>query len=609
MASRRCAITVQSSKVNDLSTDNVKYVITLDENSVPFSDMETHAKTDFDDLRVYRDNTDTYRCPVHIVHIDHTTNKCRIHVSDVQLSSSSDTTFYLRYGEATWSQPAIDAAYGRNAVYDSSFDAVWTFQEDPSGTAPQLTDVTGSGYNGTSSGTMTSGDLVDGHIGKAWDFDGSNDYVDTGDIDYGNGANITISALINPTVLPSANKEIVSKSDDSSTNTNFIFRTKNAGTIQWAYSESGGWHIWATSSIELTTGSYQHIVLKYTFGTGSSIKVFDNGSSKTGSWGTGTGNSAPHTNNSNINIASLQSYSTNNFDADYDSLSISNVLRSDNWITTEYNNYFSPSTFAVEGTPTTVGATKTYDSGWKIFNDKTYNSGWKVFADKTYNSGWKIFNGKSYNSGWKVFADKTYDSGWKVFNDKSYNSAWKIFTEKTYDSSWKIFDDKTYDSGWKVFNDKTYDSAWKIFADKTYDTAWQILTTGTYSRNTAWKIFNDKTYDSSWRILTDKTYDSSWKIFNEKTYDSSWKILTEKDYNTAWRILNAASYDSGWKIFTEKDYDTGWRILTDKTYDSSWKIIYGKLYNTAWQIISGDAPETTKIFLKDFIKKIYTHYK
>ena len=56
----------------------------------------------------------------------------------------------------------------------SDYIAVYHYNDDPSGS---LTDATGNGQ-ATTVGSMTSGDLVDGAIGKAWDFDGSDDRVE-----------------------------------------------------------------------------------------------------------------------------------------------------------------------------------------------------------------------------------------------------------------------------------------------------------------------------------------------------------------------------------------------------------------------------------------------
>ena len=64
-----------------------------------------------------------------------------------------------------------------------AYSAAWNFEQDPSGAAPQLTDITGNGYDGTSSGSMTSGDLVSsGLFGSSIDLDGYDDDFDCGNL-------------------------------------------------------------------------------------------------------------------------------------------------------------------------------------------------------------------------------------------------------------------------------------------------------------------------------------------------------------------------------------------------------------------------------------------
>jgi hypothetical protein len=92
---------------------------------------------------------------------------------------SSNTTLYLYY----------DAEQADNTTYIgeladlvasniwTDFEAVYHMNQDPSGSAPQLLDSTANSYDCTSYGAMTSADLVDGTIGKAIKFDGTDDYL------------------------------------------------------------------------------------------------------------------------------------------------------------------------------------------------------------------------------------------------------------------------------------------------------------------------------------------------------------------------------------------------------------------------------------------------
>lgn len=132
------------------------------------------------DLRVSSDSAGTNQIPLDVVSFvtdnDHTAAKCELKVNFDDLSSD---TLYLWWGTAgAESQPAVTDTYGRNAVYSSgNHQLVYSMDEDPSGSSPQLTDRTGNGNDGTSNGSMTSGDVVAGQLGSALDFDGSDDYI------------------------------------------------------------------------------------------------------------------------------------------------------------------------------------------------------------------------------------------------------------------------------------------------------------------------------------------------------------------------------------------------------------------------------------------------
>lgn len=95
------------------------------------------------------------------------------------VSSTTDTVFRLYNGNATATMPAVTDPYGRNNVFQD-YRAFYGFEEDPSGTAPQLVDWTGNGNDGTANGSMTAADLVAGKIGNAWDFDGVDDRANLG---------------------------------------------------------------------------------------------------------------------------------------------------------------------------------------------------------------------------------------------------------------------------------------------------------------------------------------------------------------------------------------------------------------------------------------------
>lgn len=132
-----------------------------------------------------------------------TTGQLITNIKIPTLTYAADTEIYMYYGKSGLSATESDEVN----VYNSAYKGVWHMKEDPSGSAPQILDSTSNNYDMTSGGTMTSGDLVDGKIYKAIEFDGSDDYLTNtawSSVITGNGAR-TISAWFNITTTPDAN--------------------------------------------------------------------------------------------------------------------------------------------------------------------------------------------------------------------------------------------------------------------------------------------------------------------------------------------------------------------------------------------------------------------
>jgi hypothetical protein len=102
-----------------------------------------------------------------------------------QVSSSQDTTIVMVYGDDD-----LGSQENVEGVWDSDFSAVWHLNENPAQPQwdstyadylphqPQIVDMTTPTSSGTSYGSMTSADLVNGFIGGAIDLEGTNDYID-----------------------------------------------------------------------------------------------------------------------------------------------------------------------------------------------------------------------------------------------------------------------------------------------------------------------------------------------------------------------------------------------------------------------------------------------
>ncbi|HLC01103.1 MAG TPA: DUF2341 domain-containing protein, partial [Candidatus Bathyarchaeia archaeon] len=91
------------------------------------------------------------------------------------LFSQNNTLIYMYYGNTS-----ISSQQDVVNVWDSYYVGVWHLKENPAGTAPQMQDSTSYNNDGTSAGSMTSGDQVTAKINGGLDFDGSNDEITGG---------------------------------------------------------------------------------------------------------------------------------------------------------------------------------------------------------------------------------------------------------------------------------------------------------------------------------------------------------------------------------------------------------------------------------------------
>jgi len=249
------------------------------------------------------------------------------------IDGTTSTEVYMYYGNSSVSTDQSDPT----GTWDANFKGTWHMIEDPSGSAPQLLDSTSNGYDMTTAGTMTSGDLVTGQIYKAIDFDGTDDQaINTSwasAID-GNDA-FTIEHWFNIASTP---------------NSQFVASGQAGGNNLWStgtYGNEIGYLGFANdhlvSAAPYDDSVFHHLVVTH---SGSTMKVFLDG--------VRVRNDSTTTNVTAGQDLYFARWKDGGFyPAKLEEIRISNVERSEDWAITTYETAKNPSTFYSLGTEET----------------------------------------------------------------------------------------------------------------------------------------------------------------------------------------------------------------------------------------------------------------
>ena len=322
---RKQPITIDNTKVaGSSSLTDYPTLITLDHLDSTVVDAGTNsALNGGGDIRFSSDSVGVTQLPCEV--IDFVTNAtpgsraCEVWVKVPSVSNSVDTVVYIWYKNASETQPAVTATYGRNAVW-SNYEAVW--QLDSNGV-----DSSGNLSDGTLYGSPT---FTDGGMNA----DGTDDYIDA-DFPANSLTNLSISAWQRRDVS-AAWQTYSSKGSGSD---DWWFGCHSSGGVRF---DVGGTAVY---SISMPIGSLAHVAGVF---NGSTIKVFLDGIEEasvanTNSIGTAT--------NHNLFI----SYGlASRFEGWAGWIRISDDVKTAGWFETEYNNQNSPATFATAGTPVTT---------------------------------------------------------------------------------------------------------------------------------------------------------------------------------------------------------------------------------------------------------------
>jgi hypothetical protein len=171
---RRIKISVDNALVSGTDITNFPVYINLDDLPSQFFDS---VQSDGDDIRITTSDGVT-EVPYELVSIDTVGDTGELHFRTPTLSTTTDTDFYIYYGNTGASGYSVSATYGRNNVWSNNYLLVYHLDQSPTASAPQYIDSTGNS-NGTAT-NLEVGDRQNGMVGRFVALDGTNEYIDLG---------------------------------------------------------------------------------------------------------------------------------------------------------------------------------------------------------------------------------------------------------------------------------------------------------------------------------------------------------------------------------------------------------------------------------------------
>ena len=240
------------------------------------------------------------------------------------VSNSAPTEFYIYFKN----DPSIIDGSNPTGVWDTSFQGRWSLDQDPADIAPQMRDSTVNANHGTTHGAMTSAQSVEGKIGRALDFDGSNDRVRIPNSPSVNvTGEITVEKWIRLDPAFAAGGIIVHK------NRQYTFSVRGTDRrVSWSDSSIWNFGIFGYYDIGLQLNAWHRVVITK---SGSTVRIYRDGVERVVR--TDFGGALTSTpNDVFIGDDSFGNYWW--FDGSIDEVRISNIVRSAAWIKASYNS-------------------------------------------------------------------------------------------------------------------------------------------------------------------------------------------------------------------------------------------------------------------------------
>jgi len=332
-------ITINHLQVSDDLTNFPLLISTYD------SDLHTEVQADGDDI-AFSNDTDWLDHEIELFEQDFNSSHARLvaWIKIPSLSSSIDTKIYMYYGNLT-----MESRQNPSGVWNSNFKGVWHL-------TTTLLDSTPNNNDGTN---FQAAD-VSAYIARGRDYDGINDYSNMGSdtsIDNLFNGGATISTWIYPEGWGGAQYgRVLDKSSATDGTDGWVMCVDGEADavdhhmlFYRGFSTRRG--LWYTPADSISLNQWQYIVVTYDdSSTSNTPSIYINGVLQSLTAEPTPQGSADDDSSQSLYVGDF-SGGSRTFDGAIDEIRLSSGIRSSGWISTTYNNQYSPNSFYTISNP------------------------------------------------------------------------------------------------------------------------------------------------------------------------------------------------------------------------------------------------------------------
>jgi hypothetical protein len=290
------------------------------------------------DIGFYSDSALTTKLDWEMVTYTAATGFLEAHFRVGTLSSSTNGVVYLAYGDS-----GISTFQGNvTGTWNSAFESVQHF---PDGTTLTLLDSTSNDRDGAATNAAITAST--GQIDGGASFNGTNQSMKNGGSAYPTGA---LTASIWMKFTTESNLFAFCRVGDSASTYSWMMEVY-LGRIYWDGSGTGTPWAWQFYDAGWNDGNW-HLV-HGTFDPSTKAELYVDGVSQNSS--TSSIPASLYGTSADVYAGSGALFNRSFFAGDLDEARISSAVRSASWVTAEYNNQYSPSTFYTMGSQVAVG--------------------------------------------------------------------------------------------------------------------------------------------------------------------------------------------------------------------------------------------------------------